>query len=154
MSRILPLAAALCLAALPAAAQTVTPCSDLASLRNIAEPWAENSRTFANGDVRLTLLDTLEPAVAPFHLALLSPPYNEVGDRQCRMISRAADLGFSALFFEEMEAGYNPATGLTFTLPGIMAAPGDPETGISFMLDVTLNQATGQVSVSRRITSQ
>ncbi len=57
-----PLFLALCLAA-PVAAQTVGDCDTWqTSARNLAEPWEANSRTFANGDIRVALLDTIEPA--------------------------------------------------------------------------------------------
>ena len=50
-------------AAAPAAAATAIDCTDWqASAQNTPEPWQANARTFANGDVRVTLPDIIEPA--------------------------------------------------------------------------------------------
>ena len=59
----------------PAQAQEAVWCDWPARADAIVEPWSQNTRTFANGDVRLALLDTIEPAAAD-KTALLSP-----GDR-------------------------------------------------------------------------
>ena len=66
------LAAGLALSA-PAAAQSLSDCDWRASAWLLAEPWEANSRTFANGDVRIALIDAIEQAgtdpcdVAPDH---------------------------------------------------------------------------------------
>ena len=80
---------ALCLACLsaPAFAQEVAPCDDYrSSAHALAEPWEASTRVFANGEVRLAIADTIEPAAGAFHLIILSPPYDEVGGRHvCRI---------------------------------------------------------------------
>jgi len=127
-------------------AQEVGACDWRASARNIVEPWADNTRLFSNGKVRLTLMDTVEPAAGAFHLLIISPPYNELGEPQCAIISRQGSIGFAGLNFNELEAGYDPATGLTFILPGTIYLP---EEGFSnsFQMAVTLNQASGDISL-------
>ena len=77
----------LTLAGLPARAVTVTTCDGLASVQSIAEPWEANTRTFANGDIRLVVLDTIEPAAGAFHLAILHPPRDELGSPMCSQIA-------------------------------------------------------------------
>ncbi|WP_341368285.1 hypothetical protein [Yoonia sp. BS5-3] len=57
----------------PAAAQEAIPCDWQASAQHLVEPWEENSRTFANGDVRVAALDTIEPAAGFAYLMVLSP---------------------------------------------------------------------------------
>lgn len=135
---------ALTFAAGLAQAQELGECDWRASAYNIAEPWEENTRLFSDGKVRLALLDTLEPAAAAFHLLIISPPYNEMGEPQCRVLSHSGTLGWAALHFNELEAGYDPKAGLTFILPGMIYLP---EHGFSnsFLLGLTLNQATGEI---------
>lgn len=131
--------------AIPASAQSVAECDWRAGAASIAEPWSENTRTYANGAVRVAVLDTLEPAAAAVHLLVLSPPYDEIGNRQCRTVSLEGALGFNGLNFAEITARYDPARGLLLTLP---AALYDPETGGHTWrrLHLTLNQATGDIS--------
>lgn len=133
-----------CLAAGPAAAQSVSDCDWRAAAENLAEPWAETSRVYANGDVRLALLDTVEPAAAAYHLLVLSPPYDEVGGRQCRVISAHDTFGFMGVSFDQIEAEYDPEHGLIFHLP---VAQYNPDTSEGDWMDLlfVVNQASGQV---------
>ncbi len=138
------LLAAACLST-PALAQSVSECDWRSSAAVLAEPWEENTRTYSNGKVRLAVVDTIEPAAGAFHLLILSPPYSEVGDRQCRIISKNDTIGFSGLDLSKIEASYDPARGLLFTLP---AGNYNPDTGGSIWhpLSITLNQATGKIT--------
>ncbi|MEM6324553.1 MAG: hypothetical protein AAF748_12745 [Pseudomonadota bacterium] len=114
------------------------------SARNVPEPWDQYSRIFANGAVRITLLDTIEPAAGAFYLMIQSPPYDELGIRQCVIIMDSTSMGFAGLEFMQLQAAYDPATGLIFRLPATLFAPAtggfDPA-----ILAVTVNQATGNV---------
>ncbi len=128
-------------------AQEVADCDWVANAQNIMEPWDENTRTFSNEKVRVAAIDTVEPAAAAFHLLILSPPYDEVGGRQCRVISRATNIGFTALYFQEMQASYDPSKGLMITVPVGL----DPDKiGLSEaqLLTLTLNQSTGEIVTS------
>lgn len=131
----------------PAYAETVEDCDWRASTHAMAEPWEDNTRTFANGNVRLAVTDTIEPAAGAFHLVILSPPYDELGGRQCAVVSANGNTGFSGLTLDDMTSAYDPAIGLTFELT---AGAYDPETGgtIPQTLTVTLNQATGEITAS------
>lgn len=126
------------------AAQDARECNWIASARNIAEPWAENTRLFANGAVRLTKIDTVEPALGAYHLMILSPPYNEVGDRQCRIVSWEGGGGFQAIYFSDLTASYDPARGLLFQMPVRIYQP-EYDFANSAILSVQLNQATGVI---------
>lgn len=129
------------LAGWPAMAQEAVPCDWPARADSIVEPWEANTRTFANGKVRLALLDTAEPAAAAFHILVLSPPYDELGLRQCRTVGLNG-MGFAGADFSSLEAEYDPAVGLIFTMGVQLYGEADfvPRT-----LRFTLNQATGAI---------
>jgi hypothetical protein len=133
---------ALCFLASAASAQDVRDCDWHASARNLVEPWSDHTRTFANGKTRLALLDTAgEPAAGSYYLLVLSPPYAELGDRQCRVIGHGA-IGFGYIDFENLDAAYDPANGLTFDVPVEIY---DGETFVAHHLTFTLNQSTGEI---------
>ncbi|HHB80751.1 MAG TPA: hypothetical protein ENK83_03250 [Aliiroseovarius sp.] len=128
-----------------AAAQEVSDCDWRASARNIGEPWEQNTRTFSNGKTRLALLDTPEPAAGAFHILILSPPYDELGVRQCKVVSASAGIGFYGLDFTGLQAQYDPAIGLGFAIPGQSYVPETDGSAAMYLL-ITLNQATGQIT--------
>jgi hypothetical protein len=132
-------AAALIAAALPASAQDVSDCDWRTDMRFIAEPWETSSRTFANGDVRLVLLDTYEPAMVPFQIAVISPPHDELGWPQCRVIGAFNEIDFAAL-----TAAYDPAVGLMFSVP-VRIYDGMTDSTPRARLGISLNQATGAI---------
>jgi hypothetical protein len=138
-------ALALALGPLPAAAQavSVSECDWRARADALVEPWQAHSRTFSEGRVRLAMLDTIEPAQGWAHLLVLSPPYDELGGRQCRVIG-----GFAGLDWESLTASYDPARGLLFALEVAVADPGG--TPRARVLHVTLNQASGAITLDLR----
>ncbi|CUI51989.1 hypothetical protein [Cognatishimia activa] len=127
----------------PSFAQDVAECDWQARADAIAEPWEENTRTFANGDVRLALLDTIEPAAAAYHILVLSPPYDELGTRQCRTVGLDG-AGFSGIGFESLLADYDPEIGLIFGLR-VQYLDGATSDFVKGDLVFTLNQATGDI---------
>lgn len=134
---------ALCIAT-SAFAQSVLDCDWQASAAAIVEPWEDHTQTFANGDVRLAMLDTIEPAAGAFHMLILSPPYDELGIRQCKTVGMSNGVGFSGIMWDAMTSGYDPAAGLIFEVP---VSKYDPDTGgfPTSLLSITLNQSTGDV---------
>lgn len=145
-------AALLSLLAAPAIAQEpswsgagMVPCDELAGAEFIAEPWEENSATFANGDIRVALLDGIEPAAAAYRLLILSPPYDEVGGRQCRMVGIPGGHGYGAIEFAARHASYDPETGLTLILPARQPDPDPAGDDGWFQLAVRINQQTGEI---------
>ena len=62
MLRFISFVSMTCMVASASSAQTAFPCDWQARADAIVEPWEENSKTFANGAVRVALLDTIEPA--------------------------------------------------------------------------------------------
>lgn len=139
------LAFALMIFAQTATAQQVGNCDWRASAYSLAEPWSENTRLFSNGKTRLALLDTLEPALGAFHILVLSPPYNELGERQCRVISYSDTIGFAGLSFAGLQAQYDPSVGLGFAIPGTEYVPETAGQRPIYLL-FTLNQATGVIT--------
>lgn len=144
----------LAVAALPtlAQAQVVTECDWVANPANIMEPWEQNSRTFANGNIRVALLDTGgEPVCCSAHLLVLSPSgdgSDEPVFRQCRVVSARAGEGFFAMDIPGISASYDPARGLLVSVPVAHWHPG-VETGQSPIwerMDIRINQATGAVT--------
>lgn len=133
------------LLAAPAFAQQVQPCGN-ARADSIAEPWEENIASYAEGQVRIALLDMVEPAGGALKLLVISPPRDEVGHRQCRVVQAGVGLGFYGLNFAERRASYDPARGLTLTLPAQHYLPEEPEGGWH-ELSVTINQQTGGIMV-------
>lgn len=134
---------ATCLAA-PLFAGDVAPCDWRASAANIAEPWEENSRTFANGDVRVALLDTVEPAAGAFHLLVIAPPYDELGYPGCSVVSFDGSMGYGGIAFEVLEAGYNPNLGLVLTMPAYTFDGSDGDMR-RILLSLAINQSTGEI---------
>ncbi len=136
----------LCLLPMASAAQEVVEdCSDWrSSARNIPEPWEQFTRTFANGAVRVTLFDTVEPAAGAFYLQVISPPYDELGSATCVLVTEAGGQGFGGLDFAALRAAYDPGVGLVFRLPVSRYRPDDgsfrPGT-----LGVSVNQSTGAI---------
>ncbi len=141
------LAVCAALAASPLTAQSVNPCDWQASAQALVEPWENNTRMFANGEVRLAALDTIEPAIASAYLLVLSPPRAELGERQCRVIGFTKQMGFAAIDFHALTSDYDPAIGLIFDIPVRIV---DAETSFSnsAILSLTLNQSTGAMTTS------
>lgn len=131
----------------PTIAQQVGECDWRASAQAIAEPWEKTTRTFANGRTRLAVLDLIEPAAGAFYLLVLSPPEDELGGRQCRVIGMGNGVGFAGLNFEALEAGYDPSVGLMFSLPVSIYGDGDFRPR---QLNLSLNQATGHIGAELR----
>ena len=140
------LAAALMLLSGAAQAQQVEvmPCGDADRVDTIAEPWDRNTATYANGDVRVALLDMVEPAGGAWKLAVISPPRDELGLRQCRVIG-ADGIGFYGLDFASRRADYDRQRGLVLTFPATRYADAAPE-GEPYRLVVTINQQTGEIA--------
>ena len=134
-------------AAYPAAApaQSLVACDGWqASAQNVVEPWERFSRSFANGDIRVALLDNFEPAVAAHYLLVLTPPHDEFGGRTCALVAEDEGHGFAGIDFETISASYDPAVGLTLAMPVQRFMP-DMGEFTTQRLSVTFNQATGEI---------
>lgn len=138
------------LGAAPAFAQVAFPCGWQARADNIVEPWEDNTATFANGAVRITLMDTAEPAAAALYLMVLHPPFDELGLRTCTMVGLDKGMGYGAIYFDALETSYDPARGLMFDVPAVIHLP-EQNFQNSARLLVTVNQANGDVTVQQEL---
>ena len=141
---------ALMLLAAPAAAQSVGDCGDWTVAQNLPEPWENHTATYAEGQIRVAVLDTMEPAAAAMHLLVLSPPLDDLGGRQCRVVSLAGSgtgqpTGFQNIDFPGREARYDAARGLVLAMPVEGFNP-DKGAGDQGELTVTINQSSGEVT--------
>jgi len=137
------------LSAAPAGAQYMLGCNDswLANPIFIAEPWEDNTRTWANGAIRLAVLDTMgEPACCSVHLLVISPNLRADygGQVVCNVVSaREGELGWSDIDLRGARSSYDPARGLLIEVPvrnyvdGIDYRPGT--------LRLRINQQIGAV---------
>ncbi|ARJ69464.1 hypothetical protein [Paracoccus contaminans] len=140
------LIAAAALAPLSGHAAAVRQCDGTASAWNLAEPWEQHSASYAQGAIRVAVLDTIEPAGAPVQLLVLAPPLDEIGARRCRIVSLSAEgSGFYDLDFPGRKGSYDPARGLTLTIP---AKRFDPRSGQGrpATLTVTIDQNSGAIA--------
>lgn len=128
-------------------AQVVSTCDWRASARAVVEPWEENSRTFANGAIRVALLEIIEPAAGASYLLILTRPYDEIGDRQCFVIGFGNGVGYADMSFSELASAYDPARGLILTIPVQIFLPEESFRN-SAQLEITVNQATGIVAAT------
>lgn len=147
-----------CLAALAAlaphiaSAQHVSLCEWRADSRNIIEPWEDHIRSFANGAVRVAMMDFIEPAAGALHVMVLTPPYTAgPGERHCWIIGRDEGIGFVTLGFANMVPGYDPVTGLSLTMSARFYDPALDFTNIG-LLNIVINQATGEVAADFTVT--
>lgn len=148
MNRLLTTAlVALCLPA-AAGAATLSECGDYRTdLRSIAEPWEDHTRIYANGEIRVVLIDTIEPAAGAFHLVLLTPPYDELGSPVCTVVSPPEGSGFSGISFPDMVAE-EAAGSLKLTVPvGLYDATTDtfPEAVLTVTVDTAAGTLTAEV---------
>jgi hypothetical protein len=133
-------------APVPALAQSAHICDGWQSQAwNLAEPWEANTRSFANGAIRVALIDTVEPAAAAYFLLVLHPlPGDEMEARVCHLVGEGPLTGFAGMDFAALAPAYDPATGLTLTLPVTrMDANGGFFTD---RLSVTINQTRETIS--------
>lgn len=123
---------------------TITDCDWQARADNIPEPWEAHTRTFSNGQTRLAMLDTIEPAAGWAWLMVISPPEQEWGGRQCKVIGLDG-AGFGGMDFSTLTADYDPAQGLLFSI-GIEWYDGPSAQFYPANLWFSLNQSTGEIN--------
>ncbi|MCF3973050.1 hypothetical protein [Paracoccus salsus] len=140
----LALGAAPAMALDPTASAPAIPCPEGMELDAIVEPWEDNTASYANGAVRIALIDLIEPAAAAYQLAILHPPRDEMGARQCHLVATAAHIGFAEIRFAERTASYDPATGLTISMPIRMETGEGPQAGWA-LVAIRIDQQTGEV---------
>jgi hypothetical protein len=136
--------------AAPAGAQAILECGWVGNPAYIVEPWEANTRTFANGAIRLALIDTDgEPVCCPIHLLILAPVGEVEGPawRACHLLSDSAPgIGFNEIDLQGVAASYDPALGLRLDVPVWRYTDG-LDRGRPGRVAVRINQATGSVTL-------
>lgn len=148
------LAAALCLpgAALGQIVQDCAASGYVVSPANLVEPWATHSRTYAEGAIRIAVLDTGgEPACCSAHLLVLYPAGGQDGPeyRACAVVSATKGLGFLWVDIPGTTASYDPVRGLLLSVPVTHWHDGVElgRPGIVERMEVRVNQAAQTVEV-------
>ena len=129
-------------------------CDARASAANLVEPWSENTRSYAEGAVRVAaLIDADAPACCRHFLLVLAPAGAEAGDaagdaapRQCLVVG-----GFHDLDVGGIGATYSPHIGLLLSVPvwfwlnpEDMAPDAEP---FADRMKLLINQETGSVTI-------
>ncbi|HUF86437.1 MAG TPA: hypothetical protein VMM59_03565 [Thermohalobaculum sp.] len=136
---------ALMLASAPGLAQTVGACDWRGQAAMIPEPWEENSRTFANGAVRIALSDPGEPPCCSASLIVLVP--GEIYGRSC-FIVRDEEIGWWDVDIAGVTAQYDPARGLLLSVPVVSPHPlGGADRESARVIALRVNQAEGSVTL-------
>jgi len=127
---------------IPSVAQEINPCDGRASATNLVEPWQQNARVFADGTVRVALIDTVEPAAAAFYVMVISAPLDVLDIPQCRLLGATDGLGFAALDFAAMKLSEDPAGGLSFEIPAEVIRD---TIFVPVVMRFTLDQVSGDI---------
>lgn len=126
-------------------AQSVEPCDQTTNSAALDIRSFVDVAYFANGDVALYLMDTVEPAAAAFNLVIEHPPYDDqLGFPSCHVVGP-----FSGLLWDGRRADYDPAVGLQFFIEAQVYKP-DSATFVPVEAEITVNQATGLVGLETR----
>lgn len=139
--------------AVASADERITECDARASAGNLAEPWSDNSRTFAEGAVRVARLHDADAPECCRHYLLVLAPTGEAtpagARRQCLVVAPGGERGFRELDIGGIEAGYSPHIGLTLSVPVWLHREGTAPDAQPFAdrMILLINQQTGSVSV-------
>ena len=129
-------------------AQRVQPCFDgaripyRATAEAVAEPWEENTRSFADGKVRIAVMDTGEPAYGAYYLMIMYWAGGEM--RTCELVSQG-DVGFVGMTLNGMEASYKAGLGLVLKVPTSFYNPVEDafeDGAIEVLIDRAANSVT------------
>ncbi|WP_425046631.1 hypothetical protein [Primorskyibacter sp. S87] len=147
---VLVLAAALSISA-PAQSQTLGLCKDSwIGLSQIGDSIV-GGRNYANGNVKLGVVDTGgEPVCCSQHLVVTVP--HPERKRQCFILSANDQAGFWGIDVSKIISEYDPAKGLLLRVP---VASYDPDTGgidrsTIRAVPMRINQATGVVKLEQK----
>ena len=139
---------------LPAAAASVTRCADnpnVAQPANAAQPQEKYTRSFSNGAIRVTVMDTEEPACCSWHLMIQSPAgAGKKAAPACHIVSDSKTSGFSGVDFAKLTSSYDPRKGVLLTVPvriyDMNKSDGSSKAGVA---RVRINSATGSAMVEK-----
>jgi len=139
----------------PLAAQQVQPCESggvfpyETTALAIAEPWEANTRSFSEGQVRLTVMDTYEPALGALYLMVIFEPLDRAADfRTCVLVSNGF-MGFPNMTLDGLQARELEGQGMMFLVPTTFYNPTDDEFEYG-NLEVVVDRLALSVTAVRR----
>ncbi|BDW86883.1 hypothetical protein MACH21_30600 [Roseicyclus marinus] len=125
--------------------QAIRPCEGLIDITMISEPWDSYSRSYAEGAIRLFEAYVAPTMAAGAVIGILHPlPGDPYPTRVCTAVLHAdpANPFFAEALVSRTTASYDPARGLTLRVPVSFPDFRQPIPAV----EITINQATGQVS--------
>ncbi len=138
----------------PVAAQQVQPCESNGTFPYettalaIAEPWEDNTRIFAEGQVRITIMDTYEPALGALYLMVIFEPMGQAADfRTCVLVSNGF-AGFPNMTLEGLNVREIEGQGMRFHVPTTFYNPTDDEVEYGY-LEVMVDRLALSVTAAR-----
>lgn len=135
---------ALIAAASPITAAQVSDCDRAeANARNLARPFSEATREYANGNIALIYLLQDEPACCGAAV-MVTVPDPEIGYGTCHFVTSDDGMGWSSLSLPGATAAYDAAKGLTITVPGTRFDQNRQDFA-PFLLQIVVNQADAGV---------
>ncbi|MEO0427168.1 MAG: hypothetical protein AAF160_06940 [Pseudomonadota bacterium] len=135
------------IAMLTPVAATAADCAEHGAMRDVAEPWYENTTAFANGAVRLAVSDAGAPACCALRLVVLYPdPESADGDRACAVLEDAEGQGFFSIDVRDADGSYDADTGLSISVPAKRAAADGSGAGGRADIRFVVNQQTGTLT--------
>lgn len=120
-----------------------------ANAHNLSVPYDEAVREFANGRIVFLNLFVEEPVCCGAHLMVLFPNLDDYY-QDCRLISWTPSLGYLNINLSDATAAYNPKSGLMISVPSRLY-DAEANFGNGVLLDVTINQAHGTVTVKETL---
>lgn len=116
---------------------------NLASIAHVMEPLEDNTRSYAQGAVRVLILSAPEPACCGAAIAVLLPDPLD-GARVCRLLVTEDGLGWGSVTFGPGTASYDPVSGLSIPMT---TSSWDGEDFRPQGVTVTVDQRTGRVAL-------
>ncbi len=134
-------------------AQEVWPCNQKNSVpinrvENMVEPWAENTRTYRQGKVRVALLSRGEHKNGAFYLLVLTELGEGKGTRACWVVGHQPWEGYEAIDFQGIAPYHNGANELILTFPVQGYNFEDPTKPVQRKLQVIINHKTNGMKAS------
>jgi hypothetical protein len=127
-----------------AQAHEVRSCADVGvGIETLVTPVAKNVQSFYNNRVQIYNIDTIEPAAVSAGIAIVLPDNGDLlGSLKCLAI-----LNFGAIDIKAARASYNPANGLSLSIPTRSPnfATGNSKPGPVLSLLINLQQASVKI---------
>ena len=137
-------------ATLPTSAQTLPECGGIAGSTATEGATEVKSKSYANGKINLTLLDAGGPSHGPLYVRVEWPRVDAAAGETCRVLGFEDGVGFAMIEFDAIAAAYDPAKGLTLSVPTLFVLP-EASFSNTMLVHMTINQATGEISTETEL---